>query len=431
MQFEILMSGVMRKHQESTVERERTMNSFHLLFNHLFIEKTGWIRTQLSGQGLLMALLFVLIMNRLKNLLSATRTGAAGFVFLFASFLCFSSFSCTPAESETAEKEPEKKKIVFMSQMDPFTRSRSVYIINCDGCGKKRLTENHSVFPVLSPDGEKIVYSTGGVRHVETSRDGRKVRLSSSSLYLMKSDGSGKKRLFEKIRTFPNMVCWSPDSRKIAAGQSVVDLDGKVKQYLVIQAFHSPAWSPDGKRIAFKSPYEHKTGIVGGCGLFVLNLDDGDYKLITGDIDERGKISWSPDSRKIAYVFHSNVHIIDLQASKGEQLTDDGHQNNAPSWHPSGKEIVYESSRAIPGGNKHERDIEIYSINVATKKIRQITDTSRNNEFPRLSSDGGLIVFKSSSNPKLYSAEIGIVNFDGTGFKLLTDNDVFDGGPEL
>jgi TolB protein len=105
----------------------------------------------------------------------------------------------------------------------------------------------------------------------------------------------------------------------------------------------SPAWSPDGKRLAY----------VGSDAnfnprLYVTNADGRDKRRLPVDFDadyQAGSdVSWSPDGRKIAFDGGpgGEDHIYELNAEGGglRQLTR-AHEDTSPAWSPDGKKIAF------------------------------------------------------------------------------------------
>ena len=116
----------------------------------------------------------------------------------------------------------------------------------------------------------------------------------------------------------------------------------------------------------------------------------------------------SPDGRQL--VFSSNrsgkpmIYITDVGArGKAERLTFAGRYNSNPTWSPDGKTIVFASYQ--------KAHYDIYSLNLATRQIKKLTNYVRKNgraadhTSPSFSPDGRFIVFASNRhtpNKQLY-----------------------------
>jgi TolB protein len=191
----------------------------------------------------------------------------------------------------------------------------------------------------------------------------------------------------------------------------------------------SPAWSSDGKWIAYTSYVNRKPD------LYIRNLREkrgavvarkginiapawvpGKFELaatlsFSGDpeiyrLTGAGKIikrltysrgidvspAWSPDGKKMAFVSKRagtpQIYIMDLNTSKLQRLTFQGRNNTTPSWSPTGDKIAY---TAIEDG-----ETNIYVIGVDGSNLLQLTRNAGDNEAPTWSPDGSLIAFGST-----------------------------------
>src|SRR5262249_21669172 len=105
-----------------------------------------------------------------------------------------------------------------------------------------------------------------------------------------------------------------------------------------------PAWSPDGKRLAFTISDGHRTGRIGiflcdAAGMSFTNL----RPFLMGGHDSYP--AWSPDGMQVAFISRS-LHLTLAQADgTGRQLLGppEGLQGQ-PSWSPDGRHIVFSSS---------------------------------------------------------------------------------------
>ena len=143
-----------------------------------------------------------------------------------------------------------------MRWQDSQTRliETNIYVIKSDGSGERRLTIDSSeeADPAWSPDGKDIVFSSD-----RDSPDDE----GSLDLYLMRSDGSEVRRITE-TEADEHSPDWSPDGERIVYGRSGADLwdvwvmnaDGTEQQRLTAATAGQPTWSPDGAQIAFVCP---------------------------------------------------------------------------------------------------------------------------------------------------------------------------------
>jgi TolB protein len=291
-----------------------------------------------------------------------------------------------------------------------------VYVVNPAGGGERNLTRSptQDLFPVWSPDGTWIAYLSGGRPR------------SAFSLWIMKADGTEKRRLQPAPRQ-ANSFCWSPDSTMIAMGQGVVTIAGNKMKVLSTMRMYHPAWSPDGKKIAFKSRQAATDRRARQLALYVIDAKGGEPKKVSDSVKSECKLAWSPDSTRIAFMSGnygrvSDIYAVNADGTGEKNLTKSSFNDRAPSWSAEGNTIVFESFR--------EDTCDIYAMPAGGGPARRITSTPAWNRFPRLSPDGKRLAFKSSKSGDAETAEICIVNLDGTGYKKLTENDAFDGAPE-
>jgi TolB protein len=181
---------------------------------------------------------------------------------------------------------PDGHKIAFTC--DPGGGLR-ICVMNVDGSARKQLTNGSTIsddmYPVWSPDGRRIAFESS--------------RMPAAGIYVMDADGTHQRRVAAD-GTYPN---WSPDGRKIAflclGGElCVVNAEGGGRRLLAEHLFGTGlVLSPDWRKVAFvrgagSSPYE----------IYVANLDGTHerrltYNPPTGDATP----AWSPDGSKIAF----------------------------------------------------------------------------------------------------------------------------------
>ncbi|MDD8021436.1 MAG: hypothetical protein PHU81_09750 [Acidobacteriota bacterium] len=170
---------------------------------------------------------------------------------------------------------PDSSQIAFTS--DRSGRSL-IYKINIDRTNLIQLTTSESWGPAWSPDGGRIAYDT---------EDG---------IWIMNNDGTG----VTQVTFVPSdcQVTWSPDSQRIAFASKrngklniwVMNADGSNPVQLTQKGGAVPAWSPDGKWIAFNR----------GRQIWLVSPDGQKEVHLRTDFPV-GVPSWSPDGRKIVF----------------------------------------------------------------------------------------------------------------------------------
>jgi tol-pal system beta propeller repeat protein TolB len=149
---------------------------------------------------------------------------------------------------------------------------------------------------------------------------------------------------------------------------------------------NQPAWSPDGRKIAFT------TTVHGRFEIYTMDADGQNQLRLTDHPEGCSQPAWSPDGKTIAFIAgggpQGDIHLIDLGSKQVRRLTQDSNQNEHPTWSPDGKQIAFHSVGA--GG-----PFRIKIINIDGTGLRELTDDDANNIHPAWSPDGTRIAFVS------------------------------------
>lgn len=143
----------------------------------------------------------------------------------------------------------------------------------------------------------------------------------------------------------------------------IADTDGRDPQSVISspEPIMSPAWSPDGKRIAYVS-FENKTSAI-----FVQTLATGERRKVSDAPGINGAPAWSPDGSRLALTLSKDgspdIYILDLGSQSLRRITNDISIDTEPNWSPDGRSLVFTSDRGgkpqlylmSPGGGNPER----------------------------------------------------------------------------
>ena len=148
-----------------------------------------------------------------------------------------------------------------------------------------------------------------------------------------------------------------------------------------IKEIMSPAWSPDGRRLAYVS-FEGDNEPV----IFVQTLRTGNrIKVSSRRGVHNGAPAYSPDGRHLVLTLGSidgnlDIYVMNLSNRKVKRLTTDRSIDTEGSWSPDGKQIYFTSDRS--GGP------QVYRIDSSGGIPERITFEGSYNSRPRLSPDG-------------------------------------------
>ena len=196
------------------------------------------------------------------------------------------------------------------------------------------------------------------------------IKGSLEQIHLMNSDGSGVEPLAPKeLRTIhPN---WSPDSKQVAyctdddlkppkkndSDIYVIDIASRQTVKLITGGVNTyPAWSPDGRRLAFRRMLGETNSEV-----FIANKDGSDARNLTNNAAFDGWPSWSPDGTKIAFASNRNrnyeIYIMNPDGSDVRKVANSEGRATAPQWGKDGKTIYFPICKKVD----FKFDCEIYA----------------------------------------------------------------------
>ena len=204
----------------------------------------------------------------------------------------------------------------------------------------------YNVSPAFSPDGNTIAYFTDQSGYMDL-------------VLLNVNSGKQKKRLIRGNN--------SPDFEELKWLQPGL------------------SWSPNGKQIAFASKSGKEDSII------IVNVKNGKYKKIPIGLDGVFTTSWHPSGNQIAFIGQKNdsndLYLIDLDDNVVTNLTNDIYSDFNPSWSLDGSKIFFSSDRSnyksdidMSGLDFSNNDIFSYDLN--TKSVNQITNTSYHEDYP-------------------------------------------------
>jgi TolB protein len=265
------------------------------------------------------------------------------------------AYQVTHSENVDPSFSPDGKRMVYISVI---AGKEQLFAMNLDGSQPVQLTRddaNHED-PAWSPDGRKIAFVL--------------IKGNLEQIHLMNPDGSGVEPLSPKeLRTIhPN---WSPDSTKVAyctdddlkppkkndSDIYVIDIASRRAEKLISGGVNTyPAWSPDGKQIAFRRMLGETNSQV-----FIANSDGSNARNLTNDPAFDGWPAWSPDGTKIAFASNRKgnyeIYIMNPDGSGVRKVANTEGRATAPQWSKDGKTIYFSICKKVD----FTFDCEIYA----------------------------------------------------------------------
>ncbi len=189
----------------------------------------------------------------------------------------------------------------------------------------------------------------------------------------------------------------------------VADSDGYGEQSLLTskESIMSPAWSPDGKQIAYVS-FEGQRAMV-----YVQTLSTRQRMLMAEFPGSNSAPSWSPDGKRLALVLtrdeYSQLYLMNTDGSDLHRITFNESIDTEPTFSPDGKFLLFTSDR---GGSA-----QIYRVPVEGGNAERLTYEAGNSFSPRFSPDGKSFVFSHFIGGVFY---IAVQDFESKQVQRLT-----------
>lgn len=192
----------------------------------------------------------------------------------------------------------------------------------------------------------------------------------------------------------------------------IADADGQNAQAALIskEPIISPAWSPDGTRLAYVS-FENKKPVI-----YVHSLATGKRTVAANFKGSNSAPTWSPDGRKLAVVLTkdggSQLFTVNADGSGVSRLTSSGSIDTEPQFSPDGQHIYFTSDR---GGSP-----QIYRVPSSGGGAQRVTFEGSYNVTPRLSPDGKSMAYVTRNGGRF---QLALMDLATRQTQILTDSD--------
>lgn len=312
--------------------------------------------------------------------------------------------SAEPAEASAPEFAQEGR-IYFNSSRDRGSARRSAVFAVEPGGSATSLTDELDLrrphqSPAPSPDGERIAFSA-------PYRADRFGGHNDADILTIDVDGGDLENLTDAPDTRLLEPAWSPDGDEIAYSDGeaiyVLSTDGSDAEpenltgALPDEAWEeadldpedglgSPAWSPDGERVAF--------GVQEGTPVELAAVDRDDPETIerlTKDLGHQdtfegqvrnGHAAYGPDGAKLAFsaddARRGDIYLLDLESGDLTNVTDSDHVDLGPTWSPNGEKLAFYSDREA-----EDNGYDIFVMNRDGENLQNVTQLPESSDrFP-------------------------------------------------
>ena len=166
-----------------------------------------------------------------------------------------------------------------------------------------------------------------------------------------------------------------------------VDVDGSNPQLVIASKdpLMSPAWSPDGRQLAYVGFVNH------GSAIYTVDLQTRMPHMLVHEQGVNGAPAWAPDGRSLAvslsFGVNADIYVVDVLTGARRRLTDHPAIDTEPTWSPDGSQIAFTSDR---GGLP-----QVYVVSSNGGPAHRVSFEGRKNMRAAYSPDGAALAYVS------------------------------------
>jgi len=238
---------------------------------------------------------------------------------------------------------PDGTQLAFIAYDEK--RTQQIFLMNTDGTGKIKLTDNTDKKWGLAWGKEKLAYVSYGTDGLE-------------KIFVINPDGTG------------NMQLILDNTRQ-----------GNFEKYML--EWGAPSWSPDGSLLAYTSLDEKQNEKI-----YIVNADGSGKRLVINDTFKQWSPSFKSDSKSLVYVsypetkYKEELFTVEISGNTRKQITFDEIKKNYPVWGPEGTIVFVSYENVMSSGEK------LFAINEDGTNLRLFTGGDFKQRYPSFSSDG-------------------------------------------
>ena len=313
-----------------------------------------------------------------------------------------------PGHDSFPSYSPDGTQIIFNS--DAEKENTDVYLMNVDGSGVRKITDAPG-WDAAPPNG----WSADGTQILILSDRG-----GSDNIYLMNIEPYAPRRIAPNIEDEkPLNPSYSPGGDRILYQLSnelrILNTNSRTDR-LVFETTSggNGAFSPDGSKVVFQDRIAENTEI---CS---VNIDGSGFINITQTPSRDMTPAYSPDGNRIAFSANRaagtttfEIYVMNSDGTEPRLVFGDRAMSIGPSWMPDGRSLVFANDRE----DGRIGNFELFSIDLESGKETRLTKRARYDVDAAVSPDGSRIAFVSNTDG---NSEIYVMNSDGSAVLRLT-----------